>query len=304
MHDQEGASHVALELLDVSLDEALEPAGGVGRPPPRHLTARWAIGLGLVLVTVAVAVVVAKQPSHELVTGDPEAPFGLEGFAELYVATYLTASGDDGTTAVRRFYPAAPTIAATGQTDRYVMRTGTMRATPLTDEAWEVSVAADVLTFDGVGYTSDGTHHYLVGIVDTPAGLAATSLPVRIESPPPSPIVARATEVEVDDAGTLALVDGFIGAYLAGRGDLRSFVAEDSELTVVTPPPFVAFELATVTTATGADGVPRLHIVATGAAANGSVSTLEYHLSLVVRGGALAVAQVHSGPLTSNQGGT
>lgn len=298
MHDGHAASPAALELLDASLDEAMESTAAESAEPSPTSRRGWLIALGVAVAVALTVLAVAATHQTESPAGadQPAPPVGLEGFAESFVATYLTASGESGLESLRRFYATPPEGATSDVGDRYVMRAVAIDATALTRDAWELRVAADVLEFDGTGYTSDGTHYYLVGVVNTESGLTATSLPARVATPPPAPIAVAAAAAPVEDPGTLALVDGFLDAYLTGKGDLRSFVAEPRLVAPVTPPPFETVVRTSLSATAAGDGTQRLRILATGTGTNGVVTVVEYHLSVVVNGGAYAIGQVHGGP--------
>ncbi len=299
MQDRPTAPSPLLELLDIGLDEQVDddvaPVGAPSRArkwTPLTIALIAALGLG-----VAVAAWAMNSSAGGAAPSEP-APRALsvEGFAELYVARYLTAEGDTGDAALRHFYPTAPDGAAPLTNDRYVVRTATLETKAIGGHGWELLVAAEVLTFDGTGYVSDGTHHYLVALAATHTGLAATSLPARVSGPQPAPVIATVRGETVEDPAILILVDGFIAAYATGQGDLRSFVADPESLAPLDPPPYASVERRTLTGYVTEDGTLRLRLLAEATGRDGVPALLEYHLSVVIDGGAVEVDGLAAGP--------
>ncbi len=114
---------------------------------------------------------------------EPALPVGVEGFAQLFVATYLEA-GEGAESALRPFYSQPLSLKGIRPGQRYVARTATLEAAPdgrpLGADSWSVTVAAEVLVEAEGGYRRDGVHFFTVRVARTEDGLTATSLPSEI----------------------------------------------------------------------------------------------------------------------------
>lgn len=290
-----------LELLEVAVDHDPDPPA----PSPRsvRLWVRAAAIAGVVVAMVAGAYWAVSVPSGDAVRDDgTPPPHGLEGFAEMYVATYLTAAGNEGAAELRRFYAAGPDGTELHGAARWVAQTAAVAVSQPSPGQWEVTVAADVLSYDGDGYRRDGVQHYLVGVVEDPAGgLAAASLPARIPAPPPAPLPAASSGAVIDDPAVGALVAGFLDAYLTGAGDLRSYASE--EVSPGVPTAFVAVSVTDITGMLDTEGLLRLRVRGTARDAGEKTLPIEYHLVVVAQGATMRIAQVTAGPLAPSPTG-
>lgn len=231
----------ALELLEVSVDspQSVPDAAPARQHRPLVLTiglvAALLAGVGFLTLRPdagAAPALATPLPSPQARAAAP--PAGIEGFAELFVTSYLTGEGG---MPLRHFYAAAP-VEPDSTATRFVRHIAALSIAPLASGGWQVHLAADVLAHDGVGYQPHGVQHFAVGVVATATGLAATGLPVQIPAPVPAPIPSGQGMAPIEDAGLVALVEGFLGAYLAGDGDLRAFVDTAAGISAVTPAPF------------------------------------------------------------------
>ncbi len=296
-----------LELLEVTLDGA--PIAGT-QPAERPSGVAWRlVAAGIIAVALIAGLVVLmlrnQTPMAEAALSTETVqhldrpampPSGLEGFAELYLGTYLTAAGPERTEQLRRFYPGVPE--STGnEVTRFVRQVVTLDVVSPTDGAvWDVQLAADVLVHDGAGFLTDGIHHYRIGIAATGQGMVATGLPVRVAAPAPSPIAAtRAAAEVIDDQNLIALVSGFLDAYLTGTGDVRSFAANAAVPAPIAPAPFARVIVDEVTGAPLGPDRLWLRVVATGAAADGDLR-IEHHLVVAAAGGAWVVEELRTSP--------
>lgn len=284
------------ELLEVAVGEAAAPASPPppqGRAAPRTLAA---IGVAIAAVAGLIALVLTRSDGSPFAAAVPVTtpPPGLAGFAEMYVATYLTAVGEEGAAELRRFYASAPAAAEWHDGGRYVTRTAAVALAAIASGHWEVEVAADVLAFDGAGYRREGIHHYLVGITDDAAGFAATSLPARIPPPAPAPLGAVSPGMPVEDPVVRTLVEGFLAAYLTGEGDVRAYATEDVAATVEDA--FVAVAVSDLAALTAADGHLRVRVTGTARDGVGASLPIEYHLDILTREAAMRVGAVAAGP--------
>ncbi len=298
-------SDVALPLERIDLGPGTGPeaecdvadgdAGPAGAPMGAGRIAAIVVAL-LIVVASAWGLGVRQRP-HPASPAAPGTapPAAVTGLAELLVTSYLTGDAAEDPV-LRLLYPAAPPL-PTDDAQRYVSQAVTVDAVHDADRGWAVTVAADVLTFDGRGYRRDPLHHYLVGIVETDGRPGATSLPARIGTPDPAAVPATVVGAPVDDEPLFALVHGFLTAYTCGRGDLRSFVASGSNLRPITPSPYVEVQVDLLTGVTL--GPDRIHLraVATATDEGGAEMPTEHHLSVGIEGGVWKVVSMEAGPL-------
>lgn len=287
--------------LDDFLDVAPEPRLRAAPERTPDVTGGWSRGvwwiLGLAALLVAaglsylllrpIEIHAAASPTTASVTGVPS---GVTGFAEMYVAAYLTDAGDS----LSEFLPVPPSTEAMTTAAHYVTRAAAIEVNPAGDGYWSVLVAADVLALTDRGYRPIGLQFYRVGVVDDGGRLVAASLPARVSGPavrsgPPRSL--QTTDAEVSDIQA-ALVGDFLEALLTGGRDIHRYITVDSGLAAITPPPYTAV----VVTGIGlyADG----SVLATVDAQEdgGSISTLQYALRLAGQGPGLVVSELLPGP--------
>jgi hypothetical protein len=196
-------------------------------------SASWvAISVAATAGAVLAALVVALMAREAEAVS---APAGLAGFAEMYVATYLTAAGGDDE-ALSPFLAGQENPSAMTPNERFVTGTAAVAARPLGDRYWAVTVVAHVLDRTADGYTDGGQHTFEVAVASNVKGFAATGLPV----PVPNHEAAAVPGAFVDlgggvDADLDALGRGFAASYLAGDGSLSRHVTAGSGLAPVDP---------------------------------------------------------------------
>lgn len=198
----------------------------------------------LVMASAAsgIAALLLRQPPARPGAGRvPAASVGPEGFAELYVATFLGDAGEGKEDLIKGFYPVPVSLRGVVPGARYVSRTATLRASQVEPGYWSVVVAADLLVATQGGYRRDGIHYYSVGVAEVEGGFAATSLPAEI----PPPVTASAPQPELPltapTQGPAAdAASRFFSALLAGEGELQRYVAPNSRIRPVVPAPFAS----------------------------------------------------------------
>ncbi|MGH2769556.1 MAG: hypothetical protein ACRDJF_03420 [Actinomycetota bacterium] len=126
------------------------------------------------LALITVARLPGAEPGRE-----PALPAGVEGFAQLFVATYLE-TGEGTENVLRPFYPQSLSLKGIRPRQRYVARTASLEAMPTGADSWSVTVAAEILVEAEEGYRRDGVHYFTVRVARTVDGLTATSLPTEI----------------------------------------------------------------------------------------------------------------------------
>ncbi|MFP5319462.1 MAG: conjugal transfer protein [Acidimicrobiia bacterium] len=231
----------------------------------------------------------------------PTPTVGPEGFAELYVSTFLE-SGEGDENRLRAFYPGSVQLRDVIPGSLYVARTATVDATEVARRYWSVTVAAEVLIPEGAGYRRAGTRFYQVGIAgDDGSAYVATSLPAEV----PSPATLRVPALQVGSLERVRLgdpvaeaVERFAAAFLAGDGELVRYVAPDAPLRAVTPPPFVTVKVTDLASHDDPDAPAVKEVLAAVRATDsaGRVQILHYSLELAERSGRWEVARLLPGP--------
>lgn len=235
----------------------------------------WAtVALGPVLGIAALSSSTAPTKP----TPAPPVGTGPQGFAELYVSTWL-GTGTGTVAALAAYYPPATGLDFTAVKPGHlyagqVIALDTRQVTP---GYWSVTVGADVLAAGTTAYTDLGVRYYTVGVLATgpdgtptqatttpPSGPAATSTAAPGAPSPPGTAqagyVAAGLPTQVaaparlnapvlgytDDAQLTAIdpvgdaVTRFLQAYLCGTGEVARYATASAALTAVTPAPYTA----------------------------------------------------------------
>ncbi len=188
-------------------------------PTPRRFEvfrSRRAIIAAIAILVGAVAVVtwLSLRGSGDVANGSPVP--SIDGFAELYLRTYLTDAGE-GTEAVWHpilvMRPISPGMAAGTW---YVADVVTLESSQV-DNATSVLLAVDLLGAASGGFEGVGTHFYEVTVASHDDGLLAVGLPSEVAGP-------RANTANVDrpalapppDNPITAAVSDYLEWYLVG----------------------------------------------------------------------------------------
>ncbi len=323
MHAPSGASsgHTPpLELLDMAMDStgAGTVVGDRASSPDRRrpIVRTVLLVAGLVSAAALMAWMAvrsperAEAPSASVLRAPVEPPpptaatppAGIEGFAELYVSAYLTATGPGRQAAIARYYPAAPEMDSRTSFDRYVTRAVVVDVAAVGSDVWHLTIAAEVLTLDGARYVVDGTHFYMVAVAapdDRP--FAATSLPVRVAAPPAGEIPAVVTGTPVVDQSLQSLATGFVVAYSTGADEIQRYTTAAAGITAIDPAPFATVTIEDITAVQITGERLQIRIVGEAAPVTGGTIRIEYHVVVETEGGAWKVAALATGPLTAGQ---
>ncbi len=227
---------------------------------------------------------------------------GAEGFAELFIAAYLTA-GEPSTTDLSPFLDrTSPVRVETGSWS--ATRTMSLGAEQVAPGYYAVTVAAEVVAAesDGEGqpvWVTGGTHFYSVGVAETDSGWAITGPPSLI----PAPVGATAPELLIDGRGGLDAAPGleqmlsrFLAAYLAGDGELTRYTSPSSPIVPIHPPPFVAAEILEAGKFETSDGVTQVAVVVRATDSDARAQILEYALVAELRDGRWEVSRLLAAP--------
>ncbi len=267
------------------------------RVPPAVLTrlaaaALWSLVAGAFGLGVA-SFVRLPDPSDLVPPPPPRPATAAAGFAELFVAAFLSGVGDDVSQFVRDDPP-------TEVAPLEVERTATVRATSPAPGRWWVLVAAVVRdpppAVDGVSVpAAPRVEHYGVQVAEVEGALTAVAWPALLPGPGPPPRARTFTgpprEPRPEDPLAVT-VGGFLSALLTPATDLERWVAPDAAITAVRPAPFAAVALSGL--AAVADDAGGQEVLAQVAATrtSGGVQHLQYPLRLVQRDGRWEVAQL------------
>jgi hypothetical protein len=267
--------------------------------------ALWAL---VVLGAVGGTLAFITRPSSAAAGPAVEAPAptaAAEGFAELFVATWLSA-GEGAEDTLRPFYPEAVDMRGMTAGSRYAARTVTVDVAEVEERYWSVTVAADVLVSgEGGVFQRAGTRFFQVAVAQGPPparALVAPSLPAEV----PAPVAVSSVRLDIDtlerprpDDAMAVAVQRFAAAFLTGQGELVRYVAPGSALRAVRPAPFTAIEVTRLSSRDreGAP-TPAMQVLAEvrGTDAGGRSQVLHYSLELSQREGRWEVSEMLPGP--------
>jgi len=289
------------------LEDFLEDAPDIGSrtpvapaPQPNRLRFRVAWSLMAAAATITVAGIgyrafrgqsaVSTTTAEAAAPGAPPMPTGVPGFAEMFLASYLT--GTSG--AIDDFLPAPPPVTAMTPARRHVTRTATMEVTAVDADYWRVVVAADVMTLEDGTYHPTGLQYFQVGVIDDGGRLVAVALPARVAGPAPRPAPPRALQVAdgTPSAEQSALIGDFLEALLTDRRDIGRYVSPDSGIAAISPAPYQATSITSV--ALFGDGSALATVDARNA--DGSIDSLQYVIRFSDGGANPSVAELPAGP--------
>ncbi|MEV4147736.1 conjugal transfer protein [Amycolatopsis sp. NPDC049691] len=273
--------------------------------------AAWLAVLASPLLTIAGLVVVhpAGAPSTRD-GGAPASSASPEGWAEMYVRSWLTATRDDSAE-LEIFYPPGmkPQRAIGTQVP---IDTAVVSATSPAAGMWSVVVVADVLMLQPDGKRTASLLCAQVAMTGSGDAYVATSLPSLVACPGTLGAAALAYDEVADPAGPVGQsVAGFLGAYLAGQGQLDRFVSPGASLALPEPAPFAAVQVVEVRThekfepgqaARPLDGTA-VHCLVRASAwdATGQSTPVDYALALVARAGRWEINRIDPAPLLAGR---
>ena len=222
--------------------------------------------------------------SPSLTVVPPQVP----GFAELAVRSWIERSEID--TGLERYYVGADEADNRSEPAREVATSSVVAVDPVEDGYWAVTVAAEVVEFDDAGAVgSTGAWFVEVGIVvDGGGGLAAIGTPALV--PAPSVVTdlrvagaelrARQADDPVADA-----IEGLLTALLTGNGDLTRYLAPDTELAPISPPPIATLTLERLAETVNPAGGVVVRVLVTAVTSEGNEQPLGYEIALLERAG-------------------
>ncbi|MBE1575475.1 conjugal transfer protein [Amycolatopsis roodepoortensis] len=286
-----------------------------------HTAARrigWLLGW-CVIVASPLAVVVG------LVVLRPNAPSDVpsserlleasepQGWAEMYVRSWLSANRDDSA-GLEAFYPVGmKSTRAVGT--QIPVDTSTLSVVSQRPGAWSVMVAANILV-----QQPDGRHRARllcaeVSLVGGTGGYVAASLPAPVACPRTLDAVELGYPEIAELTGPIGQsVHGFLAAYLVGRGELNRYIAPGTNIGAIAPPLYAEVQLLELRThesfepgqaARPLDGT-EVHatVRAWGYDALGQVTTIDYAITLAARAGRWEVNRIDPAPLLAGTSAT
>jgi hypothetical protein len=187
----------------------------------------------------------------------------------------------------------------------------TVSAIEQVDGVWSVTVAVTVTD----QRKQPARRFFQVPVLVVPgAEVTALSLPAPVAGPTVGVLPRLSYRFQVDPAGPVAQTAAqFLGAYVAGQGDVTRYVSPTVQIHAVTPPPYTAVQVTDLAGDTDIDtaDVPkdrtRLRVLV---GADASVSSKQqvsvtYALTLLARAGRWEVAAIDPTPaLSSRPSGT
>lgn len=250
---------------------------------------------------------VSRPAPRAAVAAAAPSPVGPSGFAQLFVDAYLPA-GQENTASLASFMADPPGLADVTAGRLAATSTTALDATVVSPGYWTVEVAAQVEELDRSGQWDPlGVRFYRVGVIDRGGRYVATSLPEEVAGPavasaPPSPGGDLTAPGDGLEPSTVAQ---FLGALLAGQGQLSRYVPVGSPLRAIAPPPFsqVTVTGEAVTPVPGTKGT-RSQVVAQVSATDraGQTEELAYTLRLSVVAGQWEVTDVlGAAPISTKQ---
>lgn len=275
--------------------------------PPGRLPAALLVRAATLLLWAAVLLGAVTGPAALLLDQTPptastatpaSSSTAAEGFAELFVSTYLGQAGRDTEDVLEPFLAEPVDLGEVTPGGWYVVRTAPVAAEDLDGGYWAVTVAAEVLTSVDGGYQPAGVRYFRVGVVDARDGLVATGLPTQVPTPTradPPPLTVAQLSAPDDDPRTAAIAR-FIAAYLAGDGEIERYTTPDAEIAAVTPAPYAVATVRRLGAAELADGDVRVRVEIEAVTAAGLTHVQHHSLVLSRRAGRWEVDRVDPAP--------
>lgn len=268
----------------------------------------WGMFGGLGIIALLAVVSFFRPPPKAAVQAIPEPTVAPEGFAEMFVATWLTAKPGDS---LQPFIPIrvdfGPRNSSIGSSPAppTVLRTAAVGAVQLGRDYWTITVAANTQVVNGPVLTrffrvpvlraevlTNGSPTQVYVATNTPAEVAG---PVGAKLPDLD--VGSFRRPEPNDP-LASSVTQFLAALLTGKGELGRYTAPDSTVRPISPVPFTGIEVTSLGARRFDGDSEHLEVVATatGIDAAGFATGLTYPLELVLRDGRWEVVRVLYAP--------
>lgn len=150
--------------------------------------------------------------------------------------------------------------------------------------------------------------YFAVSVRVADAGVSVVGLPALIAAPTriAEPIRLAYVQSVLPTSSARATVEAFLGAYLAGSGDITRYVTPGVTINAIAPSPYVNFTVIDVQSDVTPSDSPRtgdvLHVLAVAEvqSATGQQLTTTYALTLTARDGRWETTSVDLAPLESS----
>ncbi|MEU8632499.1 conjugal transfer protein [Amycolatopsis sp. NPDC048633] len=271
----------------------------------------WLVVVASPLLTIVGLVVLQPAGAPSMRDGGAPAPStSPEGWAEMYVRSWLSATRDDSAKLEVFYPPGAKSQRAVGS--QVPVDTAVISAASPAPGVWSVVVVADVLVLLPDGKRAASLQCAQVAMTGTGDAYVATSLPSPVACPATGSTAPLAYDEVADPAGPIGQsVAGFLTAYLAGQGELDRFVSPGATVALPEPVPFVQVQVAAVRTheefepgqaARPPDGTTARSLVHASAwDAAGQATPVDYALTLVARAGRWEINRIDPAPLIAGR---
>ncbi len=227
-------------------------------------------------------------------------------FAEQFVVTYLTSIAGQQDR-IGEFVGSSQQIAlpssARQVSDPSVVYVSRALSTGGLD-VWSVTVSVRVGK-SGAAAAPEHRQFYRVAVSISEGRLRALSVPAVVQPPAKGVDLKQAYGSPCASDTPLAQVaSGFLGAMLAGTGDVARYTTPDSGLAALKPPPFTAVELVSLTSddAGCGSGGAKAQVLATvnPKADTGATQSLAYPLTMIRNAGQWQVVSIDPIPALSS----
>ena len=180
------------------------------------------VGAGVILLLAAIGGTATKLTSPAQHT---EAhPIAVAGFAQDFVHTYLTSSGEGSAEGLLPFLGYTPSLDGMDPGRFYVTHLSTREIRTLGSE-WIVGIKADLLESIGQGYQRSDPLWLSVTVAQDEYGdLRAVSLPALLSEPAAEPLSPHRPDSLPADPSTVASVSALTTWYLTDSAPLRGTV--------------------------------------------------------------------------------
>jgi hypothetical protein len=244
----------------------------------------------------------APPPVSPDADGGTGVPAPVAGAAERAVAAWLTAGDEDGDLLESLYLDPPPAVDM--DTDSLtVAGVATVAAREVDDGYWAVTVAAEVvedMPQDDDGETPDpvlATWYVEVGIVgDVERGLSALETPSIV--PPPAAAAdawlpdRSSADTPTPDDPILVAVEGFLRAFLTGRGDPARYVAPGLDVPSLDPAPFAEAVVLQMAIARHDEATATVWTEVQVTTGGGARQVVAYDMALSQRAGRWEVAEL------------
>ena len=172
-------------------------------------------GLAVLAVAVALAAWLTMRTSDSEGLDAVAVP-SVEGFAELYLRTYLMDAGEGAEDVLAPYLGYAPELSGMAPGTWYVADLAVLESEPGA-QGTSVLIAVDLLGVAAGGFEDVGTHFFEVTMAEGASGVLAVGLPSEVAGPmPDTSDVARPALAPPPDNPITAAVADYLEWYLVG----------------------------------------------------------------------------------------